>query len=175
MIKIIIAIVALSALIFGGVAFAATHQTTGNTVLVDEENRFSFTVEGEVSKPGTYVLEEVTTMGQLIEAAGGISSNADELAFFEDVTLVSGTTYYIAGKYDASDICSNAPIDKVNINSDTADELMSVNGISSSIASAIVSYRVENGTFRTLEDLLNVYGIGNATYRKIRGYVILHN
>ena len=175
MIKIIIAIVALSAIILGGVAFAATHQTNSNTVLVDEENRFSFTIEGEVSKPGTYVLEEVTTMGQLIDSAGGLTSNGDELSFFEDVTLTSGQTYYIAGKYDASDICSNAPIQKVNINSDNADELMSINGISSSIASAIVSYRVENGTFRTLEDLLNVYGIGNATYRKVRGYVILHN
>ena len=100
MIKIIIAIVALSAIILGGVAFAATHQTNSNTVLVDEENRFSFTIEGEVSKPGTYVLEEVTTMGQLIDSAGGLTSNGDELSFFEDVTLTSGQTYYIAGKYN---------------------------------------------------------------------------
>ena len=51
---------------------------------------------------------------------------------------------------------------------------MTVNGITTSIASSIVSYRTENGIFDTLEELMDVYGIGNATYHKIRGYVILH-
>ena len=62
----------------------------------------------------------------------------------------------------------------MNINQDDAQTLMSVNGITTSIASSIVSYRSENGIFNTVEDLLNVYGIGNATYHKIRNYVILH-
>ena len=39
----------------------------------------------------------------------------------------------------------------------------------------ICGIRAENdGFFKTLEELLNVYGIGNATYRKVRDYVILH-
>ena len=51
---------------------------------------------------------------------------------------------------------------------------MTINGISASVASSIVSYRQNDGFFETLEELLNVYGIGNATYRKVRDYVILH-
>ena len=62
-----------------------------------------------------------------------------------------------------------------NINEDNADQLMAISGITSSIANSIVSYRTSNGAFKTIEQLTDVYGIGNATYRKIRNYVILHN
>ena len=83
-------------------------------------------------------------------------------------------TYYIASKYDSSDICSTSEVEKVNVNTDDATTLTNVSGITTSIANSIVSYRSEKGLFNTLEQLLEVYGIGNATYRKIRGYVILH-
>ena len=113
-------------------------------------------------------------MGDLIAAAGGTTTNADDLSFFDEAPLKSGSTYYIAGKYDEADICSKTEISKVNINEDDASTLMSVNGITTSIANSIVSYRSENGIFDTIEELMDVYGIGNATYRKIRNYVILH-
>ena len=86
----------------------------------------------------------------------------------------AGTTYYIASKFDETDICSKSEIGKVNINEDDAQTLMTVNGITTSIATSIVSYRSENGIYNTIEDLLNVYGIGNATYHKVRNYVVLH-
>lgn len=133
-----------------------------------------YTIEGEVNKAGTYVLSDTVTMADLIEAAGGVNNNADELAYFPNAVLKSGSTYYIAGKYDATDICSKSEVSKVNINEDDASTLMSVNGITTSIASSIVSYRSENGIFNTIEGLMEVYGIGNATYHKIRNYVILH-
>ena len=114
-------------------------------------------------------------MGDLIEAAGGTTANADDLAYFSTVSLKAGSSYYIASKFDETDICSKSEISKVNINEDNAETLMSVNGITTSIASSIISYRTENGIFNTIEDLLNVYGIGNATYHKVRNYVILHS
>ena len=146
---------------------ANTQQTTTDSGSV-------FTIEGEVNKPGTYVLSDGITMSDLIKAGGGLTSNADDLAFFESATLKAGNTYYVASKYDVTDICNNQPIVKVNINADTADKLTNVNGITSSIASSIVSYRTSNGVFQTIEQLMEVYGIGNATYRKVRNYVILH-
>ena len=134
-----------------------------------------YTIEGEVNKAGTYVLSDNITMADLIDAAGGVKNTADDLAYFENAPLKSGSTYYIAGKYDETDICSKSEIAKVNINEDDATTLMSVNGITTSIASSIVSYRAENGIFDTIEELMEVYGIGNATYHKIRSYVILHS
>ena len=133
-----------------------------------------YTIEGEVNKAGTYVLSDSISMADLIAAAGGTNSNADDLAYFPNASLKAGSTYYIAGKYDQTDVCSKSEVSKVNINEDDATTLMSVNGITTSIASSIVSYRTENGIFNTIEQLMEVYGIGNATYHKIRNYVILH-
>ena len=148
---------------------AVTEVVDGNTA-----SGSKYTIEGEVNKAGTYVLSDSATMADLIAAAGGVNSNADSLAYFESATLKSGSTYYIAGKYDTTDICSKSEVNKVNINEDDATTLMSVNGITTSIASSIVSYRTENGIFNTIEQVMEVYGIGNATYHKIRNYVILH-
>ena len=146
--------------------------TTADTTEVGEV--FSYTVEGEVSKPGTYTLADNATMADLIDAAGGIASNADDRAYFLTAQLTAGQTYFIASKFDATDVCGNTTIEKVNINSDTADQLSSINGITASVASSIVSYRQEKGTFQTLEQLKDVYGIGDATYRRVRNLVILH-
>ena len=134
----------------------------------------TITIEGEVSRPGTYALDLGSTMGDLIEKAGGVSDNADPLAYFLDAEISEGMTYYIAPKYDVNDICATEPIEKVNVNADSATELQTCEGISSSVASSIVSYRASGNRIDTLEELLDVYGIGNATYNKIRNYVVLH-
>lgn len=135
---------------------------------------FIVTVEGEVYKPGTYTLEDGATMIDLIETAGGVTSHVDERAYYETATLVNGSTYYIASKFDATDLCNSSEIQKVNINSDTSETLATINGITSTIANSIVTYREENGLFSTIEELQEVYGIGPATYKKVRSYVILH-
>lgn len=133
-----------------------------------------YSIEGEINKAGTYSFNSTPTLDDLITAAGGLTSNADERAFYTTYELTAGKTYFIASCYESSDLCGTNEIDKVNINKDDADTLSEVNGISKTVAASIVSYRDENGDFSCLEDLLEVYGIGNATYRKVRNYVILH-
>ena len=176
MYKVIIGVVIAAAVLIIGFMMidpkVNNNQTTNTTQTID--NGSAYTIEGEVNKPGTYVLSDGITMADLIQAGGGLTNNADDLAFFEQASLKAGNTYYIASKYDATDICNNDPIAKVNVNSDTADTLTSVNGITTSIASSIVSYRTSNGVFQTIEQLMEVYGIGNATYRKVRNFVTLH-
>ena len=176
MYKVIIGVVIAAAVLIIGFMMidpkVNNNQTTNTTQTID--NGSAYTIEGEVNKPGTYVLKDGITMTDLIQAGGGLTNNADDLAFFEQASLKAGNTYYIASKYDATDICNNDPIVKVNVNSDTADTLTNVNGITTSIASSIVSYRTSNGVFQTIEQLMEVYGIGNATYRKVRNFVTLH-
>lgn len=178
MYKVIIGVVIAAAVLIIGFMMidpnVNTNQQANNSGQVTDTSGSSYSIEGEVNKPGTYVLSDNITMADLIKAGGGTTNNADDLAYFENATLTAGSTYYIASKFDATDVCNNSPISKVNINSDPADTLTSVNGITSSIASSIVSYRQSNGVFNTVEQLMEVYGIGNATYRKIRNYVILH-
>ena len=180
MIKLLIGVVIAAFVVIVGFLVIDPDLSGGNNnqiVEIDDSNNggYKYSIEGEVRKAGTYVLTDNITMGDLIAAAGGTTSNADDFAYFDDATLKSGSSYYIAGKYDETDICSKNEISKVNINEDDAATLMSVNGITTSIASSIVSYRAENGIFDTVEELMEVYGIGNATYHKIRNYVILHS
>ena len=139
---------------------------------INDTNSLSLTIEGEVNKPGTYILDKGTTLSHLIDAAGGVNNNADPLAYDLTYLLEDNQTFYIAPIYDVDDICNETPIQKVCINSASEDELMTVNGIKSNIATNIVSYRVEN-PFKRIEDLLNVSYIGNATFEKIKNYVTL--
>lgn len=57
---------------------------------------------------------------------------------------------------------------KVNINTATKEELMTLNGIGESKAIAIIEYRNTNGNFKTIEDLKNVSGIGDSAFEKIK-------
>lgn len=179
MFKMIIGVIIVAAIALVGfmaidpnVNFGIYNETT--EVNEDTVSKFKATVEGEVNAPATYVLTDGATMFDLIEAADGLTKNADPLAFFETAELVNGKTYYIASKYDANDVCYTTLLEKANINTDNAETLAKIDGISNTIANSIVSYRAENGDFETIEGLLDVYGIGNATYRKIRNYVTLH-
>ena len=59
----------------------------------------------------------------------------------------------------------------VNINTATKEQLMSVSGIGESKALAIISYRTENGLFKSINDLLNVSGIGDSLFAKIKEFI----
>ena len=59
----------------------------------------------------------------------------------------------------------------ININTATLEELMSINGLGETKAKAIIKYREENGYFKIIDDLLNVSGIGEALFEKIKEYI----
>ncbi|HYV18447.1 MAG TPA: helix-hairpin-helix domain-containing protein [Verrucomicrobiae bacterium] len=61
-----------------------------------------------------------------------------------------------------------AASEKININAATADQLTALPGIGPSYAQRIVEYREKNGPFKKVEDLLNVTGIGEKTFEKIK-------
>ncbi len=57
---------------------------------------------------------------------------------------------------------------KININTDSKEKLMTISGIGSSKADAIIEYRTKNGNFKTTEDIMNVSGISKTIYDKIK-------
>lgn len=59
----------------------------------------------------------------------------------------------------------------ISINTGTVEELMTISGVGESKAKAIIKYREENGEFKTIEDIKNVSGIGDALYSKIKDYI----
>lgn len=75
------------------------------------------------------------------------------------------------------DIISNNAINNkeglVSINTGTIEELMTLPGIGKAKAEAIIKYREENGGFKKIEDIMNIKGIGNSMYEKIKNYIML--
>src|SRR3989344_5699695 len=61
--------------------------------------------------------------------------------------------------------------DLVNINTADQATLETLSGIGPSKAQAIITYRTDNGPFATIEDIMNVSGIGTATFNGIKDYI----
>ena len=56
----------------------------------------------------------------------------------------------------------------INLNTATAAEFESLPGIGAKVAARIVEYRMKNGPFRKIEELMNVQGIGEKSFLKLR-------
>jgi competence protein ComEA len=63
--------------------------------------------------------------------------------------------------------------EKVNINTAGVDELVALPGIGKAYAERIVEYRQKNGPFKRVEDILNVRGIGEKTFERIKDRLTL--
>ena len=120
MFKIIIFVVI--ATLIGIVAFSvvegdinADAYNTSNSISADKDDSLTVTLSGEVTRPGTYYLVKGATLGQAIEKASGVTSNADPLCYETDYIVESGMSFYIAPIYDNSNTCSITPLEKVNI------------------------------------------------------------
>ena len=61
--------------------------------------------------------------------------------------------------------------EKININTATLEELQTLTGIGAGKAQSIIDYRIENGDFSKIEDIMNVSGIGEAVFEKIKEYI----
>ena len=130
-------------------------------------------IKGSVINEGVYELEKGSRVIDLISLAGGVTDKADPNAYILSCELKDGQNYYIAPRVESTDVCEPVVINKVNINTADKETLMTVQGIGSTIAQAIIDYREQNGQFTFLEQLLEVTGIGNATFEKIKNYICL--
>ena len=180
MLKIVLGILALT--VVGILIFKAidpSQETAGGnaptTLVSDDSQTISCRISGEVARPGTYKCDINSTLGDLIQVASGETSNADGLAYDTSYVLQQGMEFYIAPKYKTDSVCATDPIIKFNVNTAPEEEMKEVGGIGSAVAKAIVSYRAGGNTFRRIEDIKNVSGIGNATYEKLKNLIRLRD
>lgn len=87
------------------------------------------------------------------------------LALF--LTLSTPAAPHTAGE-TVQETRASAPAQVVNINTATAAQLEALPGIGPSMAQRIVSHREKNGPFKKLEDLMNIQGIGEKSFLKLR-------
>lgn len=128
---------------------------------------------GAVANPGVYELESGARVYQAIEAAGGLTAEADSAGINQARELSDGEqiTVYKLGETvpPAREGQSMEQQDtRVNLNTAGKEELMTLTGIGETRAQAILDYRQEHGPFGTTEELMQVDGIKEKTWEKIK-------
>ncbi len=149
----------LAAAIAGGVMLAVQHSRNQPVEIVlsqtePPEQSGELYIGGAVANPGIYPWQEGDTIQALILDAG-VEPDAD----------LSHIEVYVPREGE-----EQSP-QKIDINRAEPWLLEALPGIGEVTAQAIVDYRDENGSFKRIEDLLQVKGIGEGTLAKIKDYI----
>ena len=169
-----------------------------NEVAKQEEVKLYFDIKGSVKKPGVYEFTQGDRIIDAINKAGGLTKNATTNNLNLSKKLANEMVIYVFNKNEltttkafeqvnnvakckcetievnncvdkntTNESTNNEPT-KININTDSKEKIMTISGIGSSKADAIIEYRTKNGNFKTTEDIINVSGISKTIYDKIK-------
>lgn len=140
-------------------------------------------VAGEVLNSGVYELESGARVIDALMAAGGATSLANLDIINLAAPISDGEKIYIPSVIEKinqfnqnssfTSYSSGGSSGKININTADASELQKLTGIGPGKAKSIIDYRNKNGPFKSVDDLLNVSGIGEKTLEKIRDEIVV--
>lgn len=144
-------------------------------------------VDGAVVRPGVYQLKDGARVSQAIDAAGGLTAEADVTGLNRASKITDGQKIYVptVGEQQAAaavggDESSAATTPGagsssglVNINTASAAELQTLSGIGPSMAQSIIDERSKNGPFASVDDLMRVSGIGEKKLAKIKDCICI--
>lgn len=145
---------------------------------------------GAVGIPGVYTMDEGSRICDLFQAAGGLTEEAAGDYWNQARLLVDGEMIYVPTKAEAkertqeewaaagsqadSEDTDNQENKKVNINTASKEELMTLPGIGESKALAILAYREKNGGFSSIQELKEISGIKDGVFSKIEDYIVIN-
>ncbi|NOY98363.1 MAG: ComEA family DNA-binding protein [Chloroflexi bacterium] len=161
----------LAGLLLAGVLWVVASPPRGEPVALlppPTQAPLSVYVTGAVLHQGVYDLPQGSRVEDAVEAAGGFLPIADK----EHVNLAAALEdgeQVIVPRLEFSN--SGADLDRVNINTAAAEELDALPGIGPSLAQQIVDYRRQYGSFRKIDDIMGVPGIGPATFDRIKDLI----
>lgn len=146
---------------------------TGAMIYVD--------IGGAVEIPMLAELPEGSRVEDAIKAAGGLKKDADmsginRAEFLNDgdkvyiPTMIIDDDGYAVGEAQQLNGISGG---KVNINTADSVQLQTLNGVGPATAQKIIDYRTANGRFRAPEDLMNISGIGDKTFEKLKDHITI--
>lgn len=160
-----------------------------STFETEHEQVFPVYICGEVNCPGIYQIDHTIYLYELIEMAGGLTQDANEVEINMVYVVDDAESIYVPSVND--DDRPDSPImqnvneeigDKeethatdlyVNINNAGINELSSLPGIGIKTAEKIIDYRESIGRFTSIEQLLEVPGIGEGKLQQIRDFIYL--
>lgn len=166
----------------------AEQPETGGSRPVSEETAAVCFVHvcGEVRRPGVYELREGSRVFEAVERAGGFTEQAAR-DFLNLAALVCDGMKVTVPNAEEAALLSESGADglefsqtteqaareaqgqnRVNLNTATKEELMTLKGIGESRAEDIIRYREESGGFQSIEDIMKVPGIKDAGFQKIK-------
>lgn len=133
-------------------------------------------VIGAVRRPGVYTLVEGARVAAAVRAAGGFGPRADRQAINLARPVSDGEQIAVPrrGESGSSATARGSPQQDpplVNVNTADSTELESLPGIGPALAGRIIDHRTANGPFATVDDLLDVSGIGPKTLERLRPYI----
>jgi len=157
------------------------------------KERFYVDVKGSVKKPGVYEFKENDRVIDAIKMAGGLKKNANTdninlseklkgemvIYVYSDSEVKKGTkalscdticqTKVIEVNNCVPDVTTKVINNElININTASITELQTLTGIGESKAKNIIDYRETNGSFKKVEEIKNISGIGDALFEKIK-------
>ena len=153
---------------------------------------------GEVNSPGVYMLDEGSRVCDALRVAGGMTERAAEAYLNQARSLSDGERVYVPSKEEAEQLetweeeqgiaSGNGGADgkvsgsgtsgssgsgRVSINRAGKEELLTLPGIGETKADAILDYREKHGGFSAVEELMQVEGIKEGTYNKLKDKIEL--
>ena len=156
---------------------AGSHFDSSDDSTKDDSNTDIYVhICGAVINPGVYQVPVGTRVYQALELAGGSSDDAYLSGINLADKLADGQKVYIPAEGEnAEGILStdSGGVQSVMVNINTASEaeLMTLPGIGQSRAKDIINYRVKNGFFESIDDIMKVSGIKEAAFEKIKDLI----
>ena len=171
---VVLAIAALA----GALAYSSTHSASrpqpppaANPVLdVPAQPGLLVHIVGAVENPGLYRLPRGDRVFDAIAAAGGFSADAD-MSRLPNLAgrLRDGEQIKVPFARTASGTVAV----RINLNTSTLEELLSVPGFTDAFAQEIIDFRVNFGGFQNLRELVDILGMSEAEYVIARKYLTL--
>ncbi len=132
-------------------------------------------VKGAVVAPGVYEINSNERVKDVIKKAGGFLEDADQIQLNLASKVVDEMVIYvpIVGEVTSSSVSEKPSVESqlVSINSADLNELQELPGIGPAKAEAIVQFREDNGGFTAIEELMNISGIGEKTFEKLKDLI----
>ncbi|MCR5273561.1 MAG: helix-hairpin-helix domain-containing protein [Lachnospiraceae bacterium] len=153
-----------------------SEKETAETEASEVQSQIVVYVCGAVKSPGVYFLDGRSRVYEAVEKAGGLKEDAASWAINLADCISDGQMIYIPNSDEAAYpegvtlpvSAGDSEDGVVNINTADENELMTLNGIGEQKAKSIIEYRNTNGDFENACDIMNVSGIGEGCYQKIK-------